>query len=133
MILDGKKVVADHLRSHSSISSLNCRVVGKPPDDRSTPWIQVTQINATNQGATTVEHLVNYTLQFSCFVGPNDGHPVARSLAHTVRGIIAPGAPVTAGTVTFTAEPIGETELFDPDSEPAREYVALTANIYMHG
>lgn len=132
-LLDGKKVVADYLRTHSSITSLNCRVVGKPPEDRSTPWVEVSQINATNQGATTVEHLMNYTLQFSCYVAPSDGHPQARSLARTVRGLIAPGVPVTAGTVTFNAEPFGETELFDPDAEPAREYVVLTANVYMHG
>jgi hypothetical protein len=135
LIPDGKRLVADYLRSHSSITALSARVVGKSPEDRSTPWIRVTQIDAQNAAGSLPEHLISYLLQFDCFVAPTEGHPQARTLAHTVRAIFSPpNTPLMAGGATVSGVRfVNEAELTDSNTEPATEYVALTAEAFIHG
>lgn len=132
MIPDGKKITADYLRVHSAVAALGVRVVGKTPDDRETPWVRVTQVDARNTPGSIPLHLINYMLQLDCFVGEGAGQPQARNLANTVLDALDQMPGVRSGKTVSAAYPVGMTELFSTDFEPARDYVALTAEVLIH-
>jgi hypothetical protein len=133
VIPDGKKIIADYLRAHSAVVAQGARVVGKLPDDRETPWVRVTQIDASKEGNSVPEHLINYLLQLDCFVGEGAGQPQARTLARMVRDALDQMPGVHSGATVAAAHFVGMAELLDTTIEPARDYVALTAEVYMHG
>lgn len=133
MIIDSEKVLSDYLREHPPIEALDARVLGKNPARRDTPWIRVTQLDASAVNASRTDHLVEYFVQADCYAGSEGGQPQANLLARTAREAlrVLPAADLD-GVVVTSVEFIGMLRLLDTDFEPARERVMLSALVHMH-
>lgn len=136
-IPDAEKLVGNYLRDYSGIGA---RVVGKTPDDKSTAWIRLTQLNAANDPQVTPDYLITYFLQAECYAGETGGQPEAGTIGRMTRraldeaknqtlGTIYPGGSATVTNVRFTNHArIPDTEGF----EPARERHILDVEVTMH-
>lgn len=133
LIPDAEKIVSRYLRVHPDVSTLGARIVGKSPDRRDTPWVRITQLDASNEPRSRVEHLISFLLQFDCYAGRDGGQPEASMLARTVRAALhampdARHEEAVVTQVTFTSM-IRNPDL---DIEPARERVILGAIVRIH-
>jgi hypothetical protein len=127
VIPDIERLASDYLRS-----AVATRVVGKPPEDRETAWVQVTQLDATNDPSSPPEHLIGFLVQFDCYAGKKNGQPEVTTLGRSVRAAVV-AMPGTYGqTVVTSARIVGDIRTFDPDIEPARDRRIITARIHAH-
>lgn len=130
-IVDGEKLLSNYLRTHPDVSGLTARLVGKTPDDTSTAWVKVQQLNAQDM-APPLDHLTRFVLQLDCYAGGTGGQPEANRLARVARAAIRDLPGIHAeGTVTgvgFT----GHARIPDVDFDPPRERVVVTAVVYAH-
>ena len=133
LIPDAEKITGKYLREHPAIIDLDARVVGKPPDSRETPWVQITQLDAPKETGSTPEHLISFMLQFDCYAGADGGQPEAALLGRTVRALLTV-MPEAAheGAVVTQARLLSHARIPDRDIEPARQRVILTADVRMH-
>ena len=126
----GEKLVSDYLRARDELEDLDCRVVGKTPEDQSTPWVRVIQINAGQTGM--FDHLVPFTFQFDCYAGEDGGQPQANLLRRTVRAVLPEMVGSHQEGVVTGTEVVGDLRLPDTDLKPARERFVLTVNVWAH-
>jgi len=133
VIPDAEKFVGEFLRSHPDIVLLDARVAGRLPTAFVKPWVKVQQIDATSRTG-SVEHLINYLLQFDCYAGEGDnGQAQASLLSRTVRSILHGMQDqvidgVTVSQVTFTSHARIPDEAF----EPWRERYIIDAEVTAH-
>lgn len=126
MIPDIEKVVGKYLRD-----TFDLRVVGKTPKDTDESWIRLTQLGG---GQTSeADHLVPFLVQLDCYAGTDGGQPEAILLARTAREALRDIhlASHSDGTVTGSIV-VDQARIPDDDFEPARERVAITANVWAH-
>lgn len=140
MIPDGEKLIGNYLREDARVEAAGARVVGKPPDDKTQPWIMLTQMNA-QADPNTPDYLVTYHLQLDCYAGETGGQPEAKSLSRAAREALAEldganqtlsdaiGGTAVVSRVGFT----GMIRLPDDGFEPARERVILDSRVTLHG
>lgn len=135
-VVDVERLVSDYLRAHADIVALGARVVGDPPpgDLRGTPWVQVTELDAPQQG--NPDHLVESMMQFDCYAGANGtamgGQPGANALARAVRAVLGTLPGQHALGVVTGVHVMGGPRNRDTDMEPARNRKILTAVIWTH-
>lgn len=139
MIQRAEAILTAYLNADSAITALDARVAGATPGSQSRPWVRVTQLDATDDRVSNVEHLIDYLLQFDCYAGKDAtdahvGQTEALNLAIAVRVALkaAQGTTlddVVISSVRFTGMP----RIPDTDLEPARERYVLTASIHLHG
>jgi hypothetical protein len=133
VIPDGEKITSRYLREHADVAALVDRVVGKTPDTTSTPWVRLTQLDATNAPGSRREHLISYLLQLDCYAGADGGQPEAKLLARTVRAALELMPDATHdGAVCTSVRIVGDVRRPDTDFEKARERVILTAIVHLH-
>lgn len=132
MIPNGPKIVSNYLREHDDLA--DTRFVSKTPESVARSWVKVAQLDAQNSPVSRVEHLINYMLQFDCYASKTGGTPEAWDLSARVRDVLdrMPDEAAIAGVEVTSVEFTSHAEIVDPDLEPARERVALTAEIHMH-
>jgi hypothetical protein len=136
MIPDLEKVVSNYLRSHTSVTPLGTRFVGKTPTQSSggtdDSWVRVTQLDARDATG-DLEHLIVYLLQFDVYASGTGGQPEASTNARTVRAALADLRGSTHDGVTFARVRFTSmARVPDNDFAPARERVILTAEIRAH-
>jgi len=131
-IPDIEKISSDYLRSDAGVVALGARVVGKSPGNTDTPWVRVTQLDATSTHR--ADHLVNYLLQFDSYAGKTGGQPEANSLGRAVRKALMQMPDAThTGAVVTGVQIIGHARIPDTSiDEPARERVVITAQVWAH-
>lgn len=132
MIPNIEKIAGDYLRGHPDVAALGARVVGKPPSQTESPWVQLRQLDASDAPTSRAEHLINYLLQADCYAGKEGGQPEAVLLARTVRAALHAMPGVRDGVVITSARFTGMARIPDTDFESARERVVLTATIHAH-
>lgn len=133
LIPDAEKITGKYLREHPALIALDARVVGKPPDERATPWVQTAQLDAPKEAGSRPEHLISFMLQFDCYAGAAGGVPEATLLARTVRALLVAMPDVAHdGAVVTQVRILGHARVPDTDIEPARQRVILTADVRMH-
>lgn len=134
LIVDMEKVASRWLREHPAVVALGARVVGKPPGDRSTCWVQVRELNAPSDPRSQADHLVTHMLQLDCYAGAAGGQPEANLLGRTVRAVLKRmegfhDDEAAVGGVRI----VGFAHVPDPDGfEPARERRIITAMVTAH-
>lgn len=131
---DAEAIIGKYLRSQPALKALGARVLGEPPDDRSTPWVQVIQLDYKAIGDSRSDHLLEWFGQLSCYAGATGGQAEASKLARTVIAEIVnlaeeevEGATVTGARIV-SAPRIPDTDGF----EPARERFPVSVEIYLH-
>jgi hypothetical protein len=133
LIPDAELAVGAYLRTHDDIEALGARVLGKTPADTGRPWVRLTQLDAREAGNSRVEHLIGFLVQLDCYADTDNEQGDAVVLGRSVRAALnqLPNT-IVSGAVVTRVEFIGHTRLPDPDFEPARERVIITAEIHMH-
>ena len=128
--VDIERLVSDYLRTHPDIIALSTRIVGKTPDDKSTSWVRVTELNGPSRDLAGWH--IRSMVQLDCYAGATGGQPEANTLARTVIAVLQtlPGSH-TLGTVTGV-EVLGGPRQLDDTFEPARDCKILTATIGNH-
>lgn len=131
MIPDGEKLVGAALRSAVSPT----RVVGQTPENKATPWIRLTMLDARNDSQLPPDYLITYLLQCDCYAGKDGGQPeantvgrAARAALHALRGTTLGGSAVVSGVEFSNMARIPDIDGF----EPARERVVLDALVTLH-
>lgn len=131
---DAEAIIGKYLRSRSEIKALGARVLGEAPDDRSTPWVQVVQLDYGAVGDSRSDHLLSWFGQLSCYAGAEGGQAEASKLARTVIAAIVnlaeeevEGAVVTGARI-ISAPRIPDTEGF----EKARERFPVSVEVWLH-
>lgn len=142
MIQDLERIVSDYLRELPAVATLSTRIVGKTPtrDTRGTrdSWVRVTQLAAPDVTGGAPDHLIAYVLQFDCYAGDDEGggphgQPEATQLGRTVRVALREMEATTQDGVVVTEVRItGHLRSPDPEFQPARERVIVTAEIRAH-
>jgi hypothetical protein len=127
---DIEKIVSNILRTHADIVALNARVVGKTPDDKSTPWVRVTELDSPQ--INQPEWLISFLVQFDCYAGATGGQPEATNLARAVRAVLTAAPGAQSGGVISGVRNLGGPRQLDTDLEPARDYKIHTAEIFAH-
>lgn len=129
MSFDGPAIVTAYLKDQTG-----ARVVGRTPNDISTSWVRVTQLDAAAEPNSRPGYLFRFDLQLDCFAGNalKGAQVEASDLAWAVRNSLEGmkgrhGAGVVTG-VRFGAMP----RIPDDSIEPARERVIVNAHVYMH-
>lgn len=132
-------IVCDWLRGHPDIATLGPNVAGRTPATTTQPWIRVTLIDASDSPLSSLEYLVQYTLQCDCFAGKTstDDHrgqaeayvlkSMARAVLKAMQGETLGGATIT--NVSF----VGDTRVPDETMAPARERYILSVAVWAHG
>lgn len=137
-IIDIEKLLGPYLRSHADIAALTSRVVVQTPENKDTPWIKMTLLDAANEFGMTPDYLITYMMQFDCYAGRSGGQPEANTLGYTARAALNAAAgqrlSSTAGTAVVTRVRFSNmARVPDPDGfEPARDRVILDALITAH-
>lgn len=138
---DAEKLVSGWLRGHPDVAAIvGRRVVSKTPSEIAQPWVRMTLLDESDDAVSGVEHLLTFMLQFDCYAGyqaPDDaGHglPEASLLRRTVRAALKEmqGVVLDGQAVVTAVRFIGAARVPDPDFEPARERMILTAQVWMH-
>lgn len=133
LIPDAEKIVGGYLRAHADITALAAKITGRTPEDTGRSWVRITQLDAREAGNSPVEHLISYLLQLDCYADRDNDQGDAVVLARTARAALNDLANTQQGGAVVTrVEFVGHNRLPDPDFEPARERVILTAEIHMH-
>jgi hypothetical protein len=137
VIPDGEKITGAYLREHADIVALAARVVGKTPDDPdSTPWVRLTQLDASAQPNSRADHLTAFLFQIDCYARqrPSGGSPQAEAhlLGRTVRAALVAMPGQRGDAVVTGVRMLGHARRPDTDFEPARERVILTVQAWMH-
>ncbi len=133
MIANGLKITADYLREHADVMAITTRVVTKPPEERSTPWVMVQLLSAPQPPNSRTDHLVEFYFQIDCYAGARGGIPEAVSLGQTVRQALFDMPDVDHEDAVTTATRIrGYRYLPDPSFEPARDRAIITASVWIH-
>lgn len=128
-MIDIERIVSDHLRTDDDVQA---RVVGSPPSDHSTSWVQVVQLNASQAPNDPADHLIPFYLQFSCYAGAEGGQPEANRLGWAVRKSLL-RLNGSQNDATVTAVRInGDSRIPDTTFEQARERRILTATVWAH-
>lgn len=127
MIADLEKIASGWLREQTEL-----RVVGKPPSDTETPWVQVVQLDATDEANSRAEHLISYLMQFDVYSGRGGGQPEANTLGRRVRAALHELPGVRDGAVVTATRVVGDARIPDPTFTPARERRVLSATIWAH-
>jgi len=139
VIPDAHKVVADHVRTYPSVSTLQARVVNKTPDTLDKPWVRVSLLDAPSNGVP--DYLIAALVQFDCYAAKdgqqNDGAPGAMRLALAVRESLTGdddgiARATHADAVVSGARINSFGELPDSEMEPARARVVITSTIWLH-
>ena len=128
MIADVERVASRWLRDQAS----ELRVVGRPPAQTDTPWVEVIQLDATDQTPPT-EHLVGFLMQFSVYAGRAGGQPEANQVGRQVRAIIHNMTGVHDDVVVTGVEIVGDARIADSTFEPSRERRILSAMVWAYG
>lgn len=135
---DVEGIVGGWLIGHSDIAALDVRVASKAPDSMTRAWIRVTLLSADDDPPSSLEHLVEYTLQIDCYagsvsMGDHVGRARASLLARTARAVLkARQATVSDGLVVTRVRFSGNSRLPDTAFEPAMERYVLTVEILAH-
>jgi Protein of unknown function (DUF3168) len=110
------------------------RIVGTTPNDISTPWVRLTQLDARNEATSRPERLIEFVVQLDCFAGePKEGAQAeASELAREVRATLAEMEGVYGGVTVTDVRFSGMPRIPDTTKEPARERFVLTAHVYAH-
>lgn len=161
MIPNGEKLIGKYLRDNFDASfwrlpsGSDVRVVGEPPPEelRATPWIMLTQLDASNDPEVTPDYLITYFLQADCYAGQTGGQPEALRLAIKTREALAalhgsngtlydpgyiypPGGTVYVDSSTAVVTSVRFSNMARvPDAEafePARERMVLDTEVMMH-
>lgn len=126
-VLDGEGIVGGYLRNEGF------RVVSRTPANKTTAWVRLTQLDATNETHTSeTEHQIDYAFQLDCYAADNG---YADQLAIDVREALVdmPKDPPNDAVVTRVTFQ-GHSRIPDTDGfEPARERVVLDCTVRMHG
>lgn len=134
LVPDAEKIVSGYLRTHTSITALGARIVGKTPSSTDEPWVRVTQLDDRALGAHRADSHHEFYLQFDCYAGQSGGQPEASTLSRTVRAALAEIQGATLDAVVAGVDFRSHARIPDTDvDEPARERFVLTALVYMHG
>lgn len=135
---DVEALVGGWLTADPDFAALDARVAARTPDSMTRPWIRVTLLAQTDDLASGLDYLVDFTLQLDCYAGATaqaafTGRQEAWRLAATARSVLkgrqgtqADGVAVTR--VAFT----GHARAPDAMFEPARERYILTAEVMLH-
>lgn len=128
-IPDGEAVLTAYLKGQTGE-----RVVGKTPNDRSTPWVRITQLDAPSEPNSRADHLIPFLFQCDCYAGsePATGHAEASALARSVRAALVDMAGKHGDTTVTGTRIISMPRVPDTSIEPARERFVLTTRVYMH-
>lgn len=134
LIPDAERVVRAGLVADSEVTALvGQEVVPQTPDNTDVAWVKIAQLDAREASNSRADHLINFLVQLDCYADVGNEQGDAVLLGRTVRAaLVAMANNNYAGAVVTRAEIIGHPRLPDPDFEPARERVVLTAEIYMH-
>jgi hypothetical protein len=136
-IVDAKKIVSDYLREHADLVSFPSRVLGNPPSKTDTPWVRVTQMDATDQGSVQIDRLMMFWLQCDCYASKPPGQegggmPEARRLGNTVRATLKSMERQTLdGAVISFVGVRGPKEIPDTSFEEARARTIVEADVYL--
>jgi hypothetical protein len=135
VIPDGEKITGKFLRERPAMTNLGARVVGKTPEDTSTPWVRLTQLDAKSVGGHRSDHLVEFYFQLDCYAGEEGGQPEASLLTRTVREELTQRmvAASHTGAVVTGVDVRSAPRIPDRDWEPARERFVMTVLIWMRG
>lgn len=134
LIPDAEVVVRAGLVASADVTALvGQEVVPQTPDNTDVSWVRITLLDAREAGASMADHLINCLVQFDCYAGVDNEQGDAVLLGRTVRAALnAMVNTAQAGAVVTLVEFVGHSRLPDPDFEPARERIVLSAEIYMH-
>lgn len=128
LIPDMEKIASSWIRSTLG----DVRVVGKPPGDTATAWVQVVQLDARQADNSPADHLVDFLLQLDCYAGGQGGQPEATLLGRRVRAALHGLPGVRNGAVVTAARITGDARIPDTTFEPARERRVITTTIWAH-
>jgi Protein of unknown function (DUF3168) len=140
-IPDSEKIVGDYLRTHAAVVATGARITGRTPEDRATPWVRLTQLDASNQVELPVDRLITYLIQLDCYAGAAglDGsqQKQASLVARTVRDALDDlneTNTILGGTAIITRVRFANGPFRSPDTvfEPARERFILDTLVTMH-
>jgi hypothetical protein len=131
LIPDAEKVVSKYLREHADVVPLGTRFVGKTPDDITSSWVRVTQLDASPPPDSRADHLIRYLLQFDVYAGAG-GQPEANLNTRTIRAALNDMPGLHDDAVVTAVRFAGQLRRPDTDFENARERVILTAQIWAH-
>ncbi len=132
MIPDAEKTISSYLRDHPDVSALSTRIVGKTPPATAEPWVRVTELDAPAAAASRADHLISFLVQLDVYAGATGGQPEAKTHARTIRAALHAMPGVHDETVVTQVRVIGWLRAPDPDFEPARDRVIITASVIAH-
>lgn len=138
MIPAADALLATYLDEHADITALDARVAGATPLTLTRPWVRVTQLDASDDRVSGIEHLIDYLVQFDCYAGQEAttnhvAQSEASNLARTVRVLLKRLQGTTlSGAVISSVRFTGHLRAPDTTLEEARERYILTASIHMH-
>lgn len=128
MIPDLERIASGWLRDGLD----DVRVVGKPPSEVATPWVQVVQVDAPQEPGSRADHLVPFLMQFDCYAGADGGQPEANALGRLVRARLIALPGMRDGAVVTGVRIVGDTRVPDDTFEPSRERRVITTTIWAH-
>jgi hypothetical protein len=131
---DAEALVTAYLKDQGSVEDLGARVVGVPPDDKSTPWVQVLQIDYPAVEGHRSEHLLEWLGQLDCYAGKEGGQAEASALARGVREAIRVMADQAFEDVVVTGHRVISAPRLSDDAveSTGRVRYPLTVAIYLH-
>lgn len=137
-IPDAEALVAGWLRDDVSIEAMDARVASETPKTMQRPWIRVTQLDATDDARSSIEHLLTFMVQLDCYAGEiaTTAHAApaeASLLARRARAVLKDTCgQVLDGVVVSQVRFTGHLRLPDTTMEPARQRVIVTAEVTLH-
>src|SRR4051794_1524364 len=133
---DFEKIIGDYLLGDPGLSGIDARVSSVLPTNFTKPWVRVTQLDAINRTGTSVEHLIEYALQFDCYAGSSatNGRDQASALSRIVRSALKLAEGNQVGDVTISSVDVtSHLRLPDQSFDPWRERYVLDVGVYAHG
>ena len=131
-VLNAEKLIAIALRADPALS--DARFVATTPSRTDTPWVRITQLDATDDATSSVERWIEYYLQLDIYAGADGGVPEANNLNRLCRLSLKALQGTTLGTDAVVSEVRFTSNPRIPDSdvdEPARERFVLDTTIPM--
>lgn len=131
---DIEAIVTAYLAADPGVSTITEDILDTTPDSTASPWVRITQLDASPFPGDVADHAIEGYLQFDCYAGSGDeGHAEAAALYRAVRAALRDIHLAShTGAVVNGARIRGAARIPDIDLEPARERFVLTASVYHH-